>query len=663
MIHVVFLLLIAELPLYEVDEIVVTATRYPEVLKDVALATVVIGKDEIEELHPMSVAEILNHYAGIDIKEYGTLGAVSTITIRGIQANGVLVLINGHPLNSISAGIADLSSINCHSIERIEIIKGPVSSLYGANALGGVVNVITTKKSEKPEVHCKATPSTTTSDELFQTVNIFVDGGAPLGQAYVGASGGYSSSDGYRHNSDVTHYYLQGRVGYEHEKFEIISSCVYDDKEYGLPGPKPLIDSIHIVPQFGDSAVMSLFDRQDDLIILGDVAINWHIRDNLDWNNTFFGDRKRMDFHTVYAGWLLDTITEDFDYLTHTLGVNSILTLDVQHAKVVIGVDAHYDTLMTTKSSEQTGDTVWHASSYNIGAWLEFKKKFSDITFIPSLRFDSNSEFGNFLSPQIGFIGSFIPHLLIKISVGKAFRAPTFNDLYWPLYGNPDLKPEHGWAYEARFEGSLLPHLFSVLSLYVRNIKDRIFWLPGEDGMWQPQNVNYISIKGLEIELHSKVSEMITISLEGAYVDARQRNSEIVYDYYDWIADTSLTIGEEIERDAVFTPKFTVSSTVNLRLPLESFLSLTGIYAGKRVNYYANYSDNYPHVVMNTKILDAYVVVNAVLSKKFFTFLTLSLGTKNLFDTDYALQFGNSIEDLDFPMPGRTIFAQLSLDY
>jgi outer membrane cobalamin receptor len=663
MTSLVFVILFSTTQIYQMEEIVVTATRYPEMLKDVALATVVIEKDEIEELHPLSLAEALKHYAGIDVKDYGTHGTVSTIMIRGIQASGVLVLINGHPLNSISLGTADLSSINCHSIERIEIVKGPVSSLYGANALGGVVNIITTKKYEKPEVHLQAIPSTTNIDELFQTIDISVDGGAPLGQTYVGTSGGYTSSDGYRHNSDVTHYYLHGRVGYEHDEFEVISSLLYDDKEYGLPGPKPLIDSLHMVPRFGDSTVTSLLDRQDDLIILGDVAINWHIIDNLDWNNTFFADRKRMDFHTVYAGWLGDTMTEDFDYLTHTLGMNSIMTLDLHNAKIVFGVDAHYDTLKTTKISEQTGDTVWHASSYNIGAWLEFKKKFNTITFIPSFRFDSNSEFGNFLSPQIGFIGSFIPHLLIKMSAARAFRAPTFNDLYWPLYGNPDLRPEHGWSYEARFESSPLPNLFTAVSLYLRNIKDRIFWLPGEDGMWRPQNVNHISIRGLEIELHSEINEMIGFSLEGTYIDARQKNNEIVYDYYDWIADTSLVLIEEIERDAAFTPKFTVSSTVNVRLPYESSLNLTGTYVGERINYYANYLNDYPHVLMDTKTLDAYVVVNAVFSKKFFTFLTVSLGAKNLFDSEYALQFGDSINDLDYPMPGRTLFAQLALDY
>jgi vitamin B12 transporter len=645
------------------EEIVVTATRYPESLKDVALATVVIDKDELEELHPFSLTEVLKYYAGIDIKDYGTHGAVSTIMVRGIQANGVLVLINGHPLNSISAGIADLSSINSHSIERIEIIKGPVSSLYGANALGGVVNIITTKKYEKPEIHLKTIPSTNNIDELLQTKDFYVDGGLPFDKAYVGATGGYTSSDGYRSNSDMTHYHVQGRFGYENKKFEIISSIVYDDKEYGLPGPKPLIDSTHPVPQFGDSTVTSLFDRQDDLVILGDLAINWHIIDDLDWNNTFFADRKRMNFHTTYAGWLADTIIEDFDYLTHTLGLNSIFTLDINDSKVVFGIDAHYDTLKTAKNSEQTGDTIWNASSYNIGAWFELKKNFNAITLIPSFRFDKNSEFGNFISPQIGFISSFFPNLLVKISIGKAFRAPTFNDLYWPIYGNPDLKPEHGWSYETRFEISPLPNLFAALSLYMRNIKDRIFWLPGEDGMWQPQNVNHIAIKGLEIELRSEINEMIEFSLEGTYIDAKQKNNEIVYDYYDWMADTSLVLIEEIERDAAFTPKYTVSSTFNFRLPYESTFNLTGTYVGERVNYYSNYTDDYPNVLMDTKTLDAYFVFNAVLSKKFFTFLIVSLGAKNLFDTEYALQFGNSIEDLNYSMPGRTLFAQLALDY
>lgn len=663
MISLVFLIVFSGLPVYEIDEIVVTATRYPTALSNIALATMVIDREELDKLHPLSLAEILKHYAGIDIKDYGTTGSVSTIAIRGIQANGVLVLLNGHPLNSVTAGIADLSSVNSNGIERIEIVKGPVSSIYGANALGGVVNIITKKNYKSPELYMKINPSTTEINEPTQTKDFFIQGGLPFGKTNIGIAGGYTASDGYRNNSDLTRYHLQGSFGIENNKIDVDASVIYDNKGYGLPGPKPLVDSMHPIPQFGDSTVTSLFDRQDDNLIFGDIVINWHISDVLSWSNTFFADRKHMRFHTIYADWLGEAITENYSYLTYTLGMNTMAVLNINDTKITFGIDGHYDTLETTKYSEQTGDTVWNASSYNIGAWIECKKTFNRLTFVPSIRLDKNSRFGNFLSPQFGIVGSFMPNLLIKLSVGKAFRAPTFNDLYWPIYGNLDLKPEHGWAYETRFESSLSPNLFAALSLYIRTANDRIFWLPGEDGMWQPQNVNSMNIKGMDIELRGQINDIVTVYLEGTYLDAKQKNNEIVYDYYDWMVDTSLMIIAEIEREAAFTPKYVVSSIINFKLPYVSALGLTGSYVGKRVNYYANYMDDYPNVTMDTKTLDAYFIINTVFSKKLVEVLTLSIGAKNLFNTEYAIQFGNSLDDFDYPMPGRTLFFEFVMDY
>ena len=662
MIALVFLMVLTDFPVYELDEVVVTATRYPAALRDVALATILIDRQEIEKIHPLSLTEILRHHAGIDIKDYGTSGPVATITMRGIQSNGVLVLIDGHPLNLISAGVADLSAINPHSIEQIEIVKGPVSSLYGANALGGVVNIITTKKYEKPEWHLKISPSTTNSHNWLQAKEIFTTGGLSFNQFFGGLACGYRSSDGYRHNSDLTDLSFQGEFGFDSKQLEIIASILYDDKEYGLPGPKPRVDSMHLVPQFGDSTVTSLFDRQADNVILGDVAVNWQITNKFAWHNKFYADRKLMQYHTTYAGLFNDTITEDFNYLSHTGGLNTMAIFDINDTKIVSGIDVHYDTLKTTKKSYETGDTAWHASSYNIGTWLEGKKNFKTITFAPSVRFDKNARFGNFLSPQLGIIGAFVPTLLIKFSMGKAFRAPTFNDLYWPIYGNPNLKPEHGWAYELRFENSISSNLFASWSIYLRNVKDRIFWFPGADGLWRPQNVNSMKIRGLDIELRSQIADIVTVYLDGSYLNAKQKNNEIVYDFYDWIADTSHTIIKEIERDAAFTPKFMLSTKMNFKLPYESALSLTGLYVGERYNYYTNYSD-YPNVSMDTKTLDTYIMVNTVLSKKFSNYLGLSFGVQNLFDIEYSTQFGNSVDDFDYPMPGRIIFAQLTVDY
>ncbi len=656
-----FYALIILFPLYEVDEVIVTATRYPAALKDVALATVVIEKDEIEKLAPENLGEILHAYAGVDIKDYGSPGSVSSIFIRGIPSNGTLILLNSHPLNSIATGMADLNSVDINGVERIEIVKGPVSSLYGANGLGGVVNIITTKNYTAPEIVLKITPSTTDLENLLQSKQIFGSAGIPFGTGHVGIEAAYLKDNGQRSNSDLSKYHVQGTHGQKFGQLHINTVFTYDDKEYGVPGPQPIIDSVHPVPQLGDSSVTSLLNRERDKVLIGNVKVDWNVTAGLHWLTTLSGDRKTLDFHQVYTGWFGDTVTEDYDYLTHTLGLQSLAAVVIDNGELLFGIDARYDTLETRKESRQTGDTLWHASSYVFGGWLELKKRFGAITAIPRIRFDRNSDYGNFVSPGLGIITYVAQNCWMKISLGKAFRAPAFNDLYWPDGGNPQLKPEHGWEYELRVESAPAHNLFSALSIYLRSIKDRIVWLPTED-LWQPQNADYLLLRGIDYEVHSQINRALSFSLEAAYLHARQKNNEIVYDFYDMYADTSHTIIEEIEREAAFIPKYRVSASLNVNAPQTVALTIRGLLVGEQTNYYANY-DNYPEVLMDVKKLDRYFIVDAHVYKTVFDYLTVSVGAKNLLDAQYATQFGNSIDDLDYPMRGRTLFAQVGWQY
>ena len=656
-----FYALISLLPLYEVDEIMVTATRYPKALKDIALATVVIEKEEMRERVSLNLGEILHTQAGIDIKDLGHCG-VSSISIRGIPSSGTLVLINGHPINSITTGMADLSSIDITAVERIEIIKGPVSSFYGANGLGGVVNIITMKEYTSPEFELGITPSTTDFTNLLQSQHVFASAGIPFRTSHVGMKGAYHRSDGHRSNMDLSHSHIQGHLNQDFGQTSISAVLTYDDKEYGVPGPQPIIDSLHPTPRFGDSSATSLFDREHDKILLGNIEVDWDATDDIHWFTKLFGNRKILDFHRVYTGWLGDTVTEDYEYLTHTIGLHSLAAVTVDNAELVFGLDAHYDTLETAKESQQTGDTLWHASAYVVGGWIELKKCFGTLTAISQIRFDRNSDYGYFVSPGLGIISTVAENFWIKTSLGKAFRAPTFNDLYWPNAGNPDLKPEHGWEYELRFESSPAHSLFAALSFYLRSIKDRIVWLPTEDGLWQPQNANYLSVRGVDCELHSHINEVLGLSLEGTYLHAQQKNTEVIYDFYDPFADTSHTIVAEIERDAAFTPKYRISARLTANAPHDITFSLCGFWVAEQVNYYPNY-DSYPHVSIDVKTLKHYFVLNTNVNKKFFKYLRAAIGIKNLLDVKYAQQFGNTLDDQDYPMPGRMLFAQVAWCY
>ncbi|UCD06345.1 MAG: TonB-dependent receptor [candidate division WOR-3 bacterium] len=649
--------------IYEMDEVVVTAHRYPALLKDAAVAVMIIEREEIDRLKPLNLGEVLNAAAGVDFKDYGTPGGVNSISLRGVPSNGTLVLVNGHMLNAVTNGMADLSMIDINTIERIEVVKGPVASLYGANALGGVVNIITKRELRRPEIAIIFTPATPMLDDPLHTNDLSVRLGLPVKGTQFDFSGSYGNSEGYRSNSDLTRYHITGSIIHKSERAEVTSFINYSQKEYGIPGPMPLVDSLHPVPQFGDSTATSVFDQEIDRSLLMHLSVDLQISDNIRWHNKILGDRKRTVYNTTYGGWSGDTINEKYDYLTHMFGFNTMLTARWEKLSFTLGLDATYDTLLTKTVSTMNGDTNWHASSNNVGIWTEMQVNLNDIlSATPSIRYDRNSAFGDFLSPAIGISYAPTEMLWLKLSAGKTYRAPTFNDLYWPQSGNPDLKPEHGWAYEIRAESSPLPSLFAAVSFFLRTVRDRIAWLPQDNNLWQPQNVNYLAIRGLDLELKHQIANFLEHTVELTYLDARQTNDEIVYDYYDWIADTSLTIYEEVERPAAFTPDFTISSVLNFKLPKDLGFTISGQYESRKVNYYANY-DAYPVVSMDEKVLDDYIVINAVVNKQIFNRISLSAGIKNLFDTNYSLQFGNTMEDRDYPMPGRMYFVQFIVKY
>ncbi|MEO0226403.1 MAG: TonB-dependent receptor plug domain-containing protein, partial [candidate division WOR-3 bacterium] len=240
----------------------VTATRIKQPIKDVALTTIVIDRNQIDKTLPVDVPEAIRQYPGIDIFHYGGPGALSSISIRGVMSNGILVLKDGRPVNSILTGNCDLSSLNLNEIERIEIVKGPTSSFYGANGLGGVVNFISEKEIKGLEISLKNRLGLYSFQENYIDLNI------PINKLTTRLSGNLITSDGIRSNSDYLNKYISGHIKYANPKIDLNSIFSYNWRDLGVPGPKPYKNSI---PLFGDSTASSLFDREKDKIWMATV--------------------------------------------------------------------------------------------------------------------------------------------------------------------------------------------------------------------------------------------------------------------------------------------------------------------------------------------------------------------------------------------------------
>ncbi|OGC42654.1 hypothetical protein A2Y85_01775 [candidate division WOR-3 bacterium RBG_13_43_14] len=631
---------------YDIDEIVVTATRYPAAVKELPVATIVIDKKDIEAANAKDLNEVLQKEAGIDIKDYG--GALSSVTIRGIQANGILVLINGRPFNSITTGMANISAININTVERIEIVKGAASNVYGANALGGVINIITRRDLTRPEMFMQAQISSIGNDASIEDQDFFARIGYPLGRFIIETNGGYRASNGFRINTDFKDYNFSTGLIYELTDVSIAARVNYGKKDYGTPGP-----------MLADSTSYSPLDRESDVNILNDLDCDWMINQYLQWSNKIYLDRRQTDFNSFYVGYNNDTIVQNYYYLTNTLGISSILDYQFGNSEWAIGIDGRYDSLDADENA-MFSDTSWQVSSFSVGAWFEINKRISERSLIlTGLRLDYYPDFGIFLSPQVGLTGSISEWLIIKMSTGRAFRAPTFNDLYYPLSGNPELKPEHGWAYELRIESTPTVNSFIALSGFHRLIIDRIAWMPADNMFWEPQNLNNLNVKGIEIETLLR-SRNYGFELGATYLDSEQQNDEIVYDFYDWPADTSHIEIENISRGAAFVPLYNLTLKTWIKLPYAMQLGASFVQVGERVNYYPDYSD-YPNVFMQTKTLNAYQIIDLSIERNFFGKISFVLGAKNLLNTAYATQFGYSIDDLDYPMPGRSIFARVKV--
>jgi iron complex outermembrane receptor protein len=222
---------------YTMDEIVVTATKKEEKRKDISNSMVVLDAVDIEESSAMSLGELLANEPGLDWRTRGNYGGASEeIKIRGMSSNGTQVLINGMSLNSPSLGTANVSSIPLNSIERVEVVKGSGSLLYGSGAMGGTVNIIT-KRPEKGVVDLKASAGYGTNN-LYRL-------SAEQGM-YVTDSLGYyltanrKETDGFRDNGDLTHNDMSCNLIFS--KGDALDISLYGDfidREYGIPGPKP----------------------------------------------------------------------------------------------------------------------------------------------------------------------------------------------------------------------------------------------------------------------------------------------------------------------------------------------------------------------------------------------------------------------------------------
>ena len=585
----------------QIKEVVVTATRTEKEQKDVTQSVTVITAEDIKKSGATTAAEVIERTSGVEINDYGTRGSLNNISIRGASYQQVLVLLDGRRMNSASAGGFDMSDLPVliSEIERIEIVRGPSSALYGADAVGGVVNIIT-KKTTAAETMVTAEGGT----HGYQSAA--VSNANKLDKFFYALSAGIEESEGYRDNDKLDKKLVGAKFGYELSQDSSLElSTDYIEKKIGVPGseqfPSPLAKEWD--RNSGESLTYrTKFSKELDLRLNA-----YENRDRIiykDPNPDFPQDSKHVSTTTgaeAQTNWLVNSWNQ-----------------------LSFGVEAKEDHLTSTDAGGHTA-SLW-------AAYLQDEISIGEpLIVVIGGRNDSHSVYGDKFSPRASarylIAGS---GTIIRASAGEAFRAPTLNDLFWSFdgfeQGNPNLRPETSKEYEGGIEQPFGKGNSVKFTAFERKVTDLIQWLPDANFIYSPVNIGKARITGYEAEVKLVPVDQLTWAVN--------------YTYMDPVDETT---GEKIY---YVIPQSQIKSYVNV-----SLFSIMNLYIEGRIikNYVKPGESSWQYEVVDAKVTMPVSLGQHVKAEVFF-------GEKNIFNRKYSTVKG-------YPMPPAEVSGGVALRF
>jgi vitamin B12 transporter len=403
--------------------VLVTASRSPQPLADVISDSVTIDAGQIAESGAGSVIDLLQRQRGIEIARNGGAGTSASVFIRGANSNQNIVLVDGVRIGSSTTGAANWSAIPLTAIDRIEIVYGPLSSLYGADAVGGVIQIFTKTGKGAPSVTAFAGYGSDNTREIDASVSGATGGANSLSYSI---SAGTEKSDGFSATRPGSSSYNADRDGYD--KSNLAAQLRYQ-----------VAAGYEIGALLLHSKLKSRYDNG---------AASYDVRSEAELSNGAVFGKARLT-----PGWtslLQYSESRDKGSNWSSAAASGYSRIDSTQKgltwqnDVLVGADVlqllydHREEEVSTNGSallNRERSTNSFAASYNArrGAHL----------FNASVRRD-NSVDGGKNTGSIGYGYNFSPALRATASYGSSFRAPTYNELYYPSFGNPANRPEQG---------------------------------------------------------------------------------------------------------------------------------------------------------------------------------------------------------------------------
>jgi len=569
----------------DLDEVVVTANRTAVTVNDALAPVEVIDAEQIRRSQARSLPDLLRGRAGISLSNQGGAGKLTTLFLRGAESDHVLVLVDGIRIGSATSGLASLQDLPVDLIDRVEIVRGPRSSLYGADAIGGVIQVFTRRDREgfAPRV---------TVGGGSNGLNEFATGfGGRSGRTWFGADYSHSHTQGINAcNGTFDPVTFDGagcfiapdsqpdRDGYTRDSLSVRGGIDFNE-QWSLEG--------HGLRNEGDNEFDGDFtDRAKTVQQVVGGKLRWHPNDrvdlhltagrNIDASDNYLGDTY-LDYFSTYRDSA--TLQGDFGIADKQL--------------VSVGLDWLDDSVSSTTQYDET-------SRDNKAAFVQYQGRFGSQSLEASVRRDDNEQFGGHTTGSAAWGIEFAQNWRVTAGYGSAFKAPTFNELYYPFFGNANLRPEDSetWELGVAWRGDAVN---VRLDTFNTDVDDLIAF---DASLGLPGNVERARMRGAELGADMTVADW-TINGAISYLDTENRSG-----FYE---------GNDLARRAKNSARVDVDRAFG-----KFRVGVTAAGEGSR------YDD-----VANTRRLGGYGTLDLRAEYAITSSLTLQARVANVFDRDY----------------------------
>lgn len=618
---------IPDTAIYKTDEINVISKKIITNKYESPVKIQLLNKKIIANKNGNTLSDALQLGNGVFIKTYGGNGSLSTISMNGLGSEHTLVLLDGFRLNSAQNNQVDLNTVSKDNIESIEIMNNGASSIYGSEAIGGVVNVIT-KKIGESELSLNLSGQMGSYDQR----KIYLKADKRFSQLSISLD--YTSESSL---NNFDYYFDNGFNTILKER----ANSAYKLRNFSA-GVNYILSQNTEIKYYSNYSNQT---RENPGIETGSEPAD-NFQSDKNWNNvlSYSSDisdklsfKSEFNFQNFLTNYKSNSLIDSY-YKNLFLSGQTVFSFKMISAEITGGAEIDYATL-------NSNETAGKINRIQPGIFLVSRIDLTDyLKLFPSIRYDYISDISrNVVSGNFGInIRPFAEtDLNIKGSFGNNFAAPTFNELYWKDLGNKNLLPETSLNFEA---GLIYGFPFfsknSVEVTYSRiNAENKIVWSPsGSNGKWTPGNIGMSESNVILMDLNMKkdLSKYLSVMIDFSYTYTQ-----------------ALKTSSEYESDPTFNKQiFYIPENM-------SKLNFSVNYKETGFNLFYNFTGSRYTNFENTESLNAIDMVEGNLFHNFTVNkinAQVKFGVNNILNSNYQLISG-------YPMPLRNYNLTLSLNY